>query len=175
MDEEFRGDLTLLEAAGNDLKESLELYRELAALTDKTYLYANSMQTPQRKIPFPNGETFVRWMQCLPMYEKEYEAFEGHLEEMKQGIFPKEEEPDESAEPLKEGKFRLLSKNCETFRVEKGASVFSDYTSPIQNLIPEITGLTGIRFGLGESIQTGVTVKIELEEDSMVLLGYMNS
>lgn len=175
MDEELKGDLSLLEAAREDLRESLEVYRKLAELTDKTYLYANSMQTPQRKIPFPNGETFGHWMQCLPMYEKEYESFCRHVEEMKQGIFPKEDEPDENAEPLKEAKFRLLSESCETFTVKKGENVFSDYTSPIQNLIPELQGLTGIRFGLGESIGTGVTVKLELEEDSLILLGYMNA
>lgn len=175
MNEELKGDISLLEEAAADLKESLEVYRKLAALTERTYLYANSMQTPQRKIPFPNGETFGHWSQCLPMFEKEYKAFVRHLEEMKQGIFPKEEEADDSAEPLNEAEFTLLSEDCETFTVEKGANVFSDYTSPIQNLIPELTGLTGIRFGLGAAIGTGVTVKLELKEDSIILLGYMNA
>ena len=169
MDEELKGDVSILEAAREDLKESLELYRKLAELTDKTYLYANSMQTPQRKIPFPNGETYGHWMQCLPEYEKEYAAFDKHVEEMKTGIFPKEEEPDENIEPLKSAEFTLLCKNCETFRMEKGASVFTDYTSPIQTLAPEINGLTGIRFGLGEAIEAGVKVKVELKEDSLIL------
>lgn len=175
MDEELKGDVSILEAARDDLKESLELYRKLAELTDKTYLYANSMQTPQRKIPFPNGETYGHWMQCLPEYEKEYAAFDKHVEEMKTGIFPKEEEPDENIEPLKSAEFTLLCKNCETFRMEKGASVFTDYTSPIQTLAPEINGLTGIRFGLGEAIEAGVKVKVELKEDSLILVGYMNA
>ena len=175
MDEELKGDVSILEAAREDLKESLELYRKLAELTDKTYLYANSMQTPQRKIPFPNGETYGHWMQCLPEYEKEYAAFDKHVEEMKAGIFPKEEEPDENIEPLKSADFTLLCENCETFRMEKGASVFTDYTSPIQTLAPEINGLTGIRFGLGEAIEAGVKVKVELKEDSLILVGYMNA
>lgn len=70
MNEELKGDLSLLEDAAEDLKESLDIYRCLAELTEKTYLYANSMQTPQRKIPFPNGETYGHWSQCLPEYEK---------------------------------------------------------------------------------------------------------
>ena len=101
MNEELKGDLSLLEDAAEDLKESLDIYRCLAELTEKTYLYANSMQTPQRKIPFPNGETYGHWSQCLPEYEKEYQAFIQHVEEMKQGIFPKEETDDEQIEPLK--------------------------------------------------------------------------
>ena len=53
MDEELKGDVSILEAAREDLKESLELYRKLAELTDKTYLYANSMQTPSEKDSVP--------------------------------------------------------------------------------------------------------------------------
>lgn len=175
MDEELKGNLSLLEEAEKDLKESLEIYRKLAALTEKTYLYANSMQTPQRKIPFPNGETFGHWQQCLPMYEKEYEAFSRHVAEMKNGIFPKEEVPDENIEPLEGAEFTLLSEDCETFIVQKGETVFTDYITPIQSLIPEITGLTGIRFGFGDSINKGASIKVKLEEDSLILIGYMKA
>ena len=175
MNEELKGDLSLLEDAAEDLKESLDIYRCLAELTEKTYLYANSMQPPQRKIPFPNGETYGHWSQCLPEYEKEYQAFIQHVEEMKQGIFPKEETDDEQIEPLKNSEFHLLSDNCETYIIEKGASVFTDYESPIQNTAQEVAGLTGIRFGLGEAIESGVTVKVELKEDSLILVGYMNA
>ena len=46
------------------------------------------MQTPQRKIPFENGELFGHWTQCLPEYDKEYANFAKHLEEMHQGVYP---------------------------------------------------------------------------------------
>ena len=88
MDERLRGDLTLLEEALTPWEESLGFYRKLAELTRDTYLYANSMQTPQRKIPFPNGEKFGHWTQCLPEYEKELENFRKHLAEMKAGKYP---------------------------------------------------------------------------------------
>ena len=94
---------------------------------------------------------------------------------MKQGIFPKEETDDEQIEPLKNSEFHLLSDNCETYIIEKGASVFTDYESPIQNTAQEVAGLTGIRFGLGEAIESGVTMKVELKEDSLILVGYMNA
>ncbi len=175
MDEELKGDVSVLESAAADLKESLELYRSLAKLTEETYLYANSMQTPQRKIPFPNGETYGHWSQCLPEYEKEYAAFARHVEEMKNGIFPKEEAGEENVEPLKPAEFELLSDNCELYTIEKGADVFTDYGSPIQNTAPEVSGLTGIRFGLGEAIESGVTVRVELLQDSLILVGYMNA
>ena len=70
MDERCLGELGYLEEAQEQWEQAMEWYRKLTALTKETYLYANSMQTPQRKIPFPNGETYGHWTQCLPEYEK---------------------------------------------------------------------------------------------------------
>ncbi len=176
MDDRLRGDLSLLEAAIAPWEESLVWYRKLAALTEKTYLYANSMQTPQRKIPFPNGSTYGHWTQCLPEYEKEYSNFRKHLKEMQDGIYPCDQAEDGvEAEPLPQAEFELLSENCRTYIVEKGQQVFTDMESPILTYAPELKGLKGISFGLGEAITQGVTVKLELKEDSQVLLAYMNA
>jgi hypothetical protein len=61
------------------------------------------------------------------------------------------------------------------YTVKKGESIFTDAACKIQNCAPEILGLTGIRFGLGEAIANGVTVRVELKEASYVLIGYINS
>lgn len=176
MDENLRGDLSLLESAAAPWEESLELFRRLAALTDETYLYANSMQTPQRKIPFPNGETYGHWRQCLPEYEKEFDRFKTHLEEMKTGSYPCDREEDtQEAEPLPQAPFTLLCENCSTYTIAKGEWVFTDMPSPILTYTPELAGLTGIRFGLGEAIGEGAKIRLELPEDSQILLAYMNT
>ena len=176
MDENLRGDLSLLEGALIPWEESMDWYRKLAKLTDRTYLYANSMQTPQRKIPFPNGEIFGHWTACLPKYEEELANFRKHLEEMKQGIYPGNETDDAvEAEPLPQAPFTLLSENCETYTIKKGEHVFTDMTSPILTLASELKGLTGIRFGLGEAITDGMKVKLSLPQDSQILLAYMNA
>ncbi len=173
MDEEMKGDMQLLEDAKNYLFESLELYRELAALTDKTYLYANSMLTPQRKIPFSNGEKYGHWTQCLPEYEYEYESFARHVEEMKQGIFPVDEKVDiANIKPLPEAKFTLHSDNFAPYIVKKGNDVFTNLSSKLQNVAPELIGLTGIAMDRDEAMGTGVTLDIEFEEDVQLLIGY---
>jgi len=174
MDEKCRGDLKLLEEAEKPFAESLEYYRKLAELTERTYLYANSMQTPQRKIPFPDGEKYGHWVQCLPEYEKEYGNFVKNLNRMKNGWLPGGKK-DESIERLKEASFSIGKGSCETFRVEKGEKLFTDCNFRIQNIAPEIHGLTGIRMGLGEAISEGVHVNFTLDEDSYVLVGYFNS
>lgn len=173
MDEELHGNLDLLEEARVLMKESLDLYRSLAELTDKTYLYANSMQTPQRKIPFPDGEKFGHWMQCLPKYEEEYNNFAKHVEEMKNGIYPTEETEDlASIKPLPQAKFKVLTEGYPTYEIKKGNNVFTDAPSKIQNVAPEIKGLTGISMSKENAIKTGAKFKIELEEDSQILIGY---
>lgn len=176
MDEKCRGDITFLEKAEQKMAESLEEYKKLAALTQETYLYANSMQTPQRKIPFPNGETYGHWTACLPEYRKELEYFRAHLAELQQGSLPTDHAKEVTAEPLKPAPYTLLkSESCETYELKKGESVFSDCSCKIINLAPELANLTGVRMGLGAAIEEGVTVKLELPQDSYVLVGYMNA
>lgn len=176
MDERLRGDLSLLEGALEPWEESLDLYRKLAVLTEETYLYANSMQTPQRKIPFPNGETFGHWVQCLPEYEREFENFKKNLADMKAGKYPCDSEgEEEEVPPLPEAPFHLLEGSCSTYTVQKGEMIFTDMTSPVTNVASELKGLTGIRFGLGEAIGEGVTVRVEFPQDCQLLLAYMNA
>lgn len=176
MNEELVGDMRLLETACKQMKESLDYYRQLTALTNETYLYANSMQTPQRKIPFPDGEAFGHWSQCLPQYEKEYANFAKHVEEMKQGIFPKEMEDDIAAiEPLPNAAYTVLTPGYETYSLKKGESVFQDEECVIQNCAPELKGLHGIRMHKWEGADKGETLTLEFLEDVQVLIGYFHT
>lgn len=154
----------------------MEHYRRLARLTEQTYLYACSMQTRQRKIPFTDGSAFGHWSQCLPEYEKEFACFKKHLEEMERGIFPGEgEEEAQEAEPLIGAGFELGDSNCETYTVQKGESIFTDMAAPITMLAPELKGLTGIRFGLGNAMAEGARIVLTVSRDVKVLIAYMNA
>lgn len=176
MNEDLHGDLTLLEDARAKMERSLQYYRELTDLTSKTYLYANSMQTPQRKIPFPDGEAFGHWSQCLPMYEKEYASFAKHLAEMENGIYPQETEEDIAAiAPLPAAEYKILSEGFEKYTIKKGESVFADTECVIQNIAPEVSGLTGIRMHKEESSLNGETLELEFSEDVQVLIGYFRT
>lgn len=174
MDSKCLGDITLLEKAQTHMYASLCSYRELAALTDETYLYANSMQTPQRKIPFPNGEHYGHWTQCLPEYEKKFANYECHVKQLRQGILPGSNVNESEILPLTGCEFKLLSDDCETYTLNKGEEIFSDCDWKVQNIAPEITGLLGVKFGLGKAIEGGVKIKLELMRDCKVLIGYLN-
>ena len=70
----------------NSWSESFADYQQLAALTEKTYHFANSMQTSQRKIPFTGGVNGVGtnylWSQLVPLYRKELDDFRARVVEL---------------------------------------------------------------------------------------------
>jgi hypothetical protein len=82
-------DLADMERAERYLVESLAHYRTLVALTRDTYLYANSMQTSQRRIPVSGGidgrPANYRWTQLLPLFEKELADFRHQVALLKEG------------------------------------------------------------------------------------------
>lgn len=171
----------LLEEAAGHMESSLASYRELAALTDKTYLYANSMQTPQRKVPVRNGLEFRHWTDCLPVYEKELDRLRCHIDELKAGTLPEAlNRKEEPIVPYRQAPFSLLTGNAETnpaetYPIEKGSLIFTDGDIQIVGSAEELTGLTGIRFSQMEANRSGVTIDLELERPAKVLVGYFNS
>jgi len=82
-------DIADMERAGRYLAESLDHYRTLMRLTRGTYLYANSMQTSQRRIPVCGGDlgqpANYHWTQLLPLYEKELTDFQHNVALLKAG------------------------------------------------------------------------------------------
>lgn len=77
-------DMAELDAAVPLLEESLVYYRRLVELTKDTYLYANSMQTAQRRIPIggDNGKNKT-WAEMLVHYENELANFKANIATLK--------------------------------------------------------------------------------------------
>ena len=96
-----------LDAAVPLLEISLENWRKLAAVTAETYLYANSMQTAQRRIPVggDNGN-FKTWTDMLPVYEEELEALKLNIAQLKS---PQSAASGSSIPAARPAKVRLLS------------------------------------------------------------------
>jgi hypothetical protein len=76
-----------LDRAESFLEQSLEDYQRLAALAEKTYRFANGMQTSQRKIPARGGiegvGTNYLWSQLVPLYKKELVDFQAKVAELR--------------------------------------------------------------------------------------------
>ena len=166
-----RGDVSLLNIALEPFEKSLEFYREYARLSEQTYLFHNSMQTPQRKIPFPNGGIYARPADCLSEYEKELESFRKNLEMLKQGYYPAP--PDTGHHPRFE-QAEYSFEGGEAFALTEGESVFTDKDSPIELMASELEGLKGIRFSVHSAIVEGIKLKLRFPEPASLLIGYVN-
>ncbi|WP_159884863.1 hypothetical protein [Paenibacillus puerhi] len=168
--------LDLLEAAEEQLMHGLDDYRELAELTARTYTFANSMQTQQRKVPVRGGLDYGHWQACLPVYEKELDQFRLHLGELRAGVLPAAlQNLEEPITAYREAPFTLLSPDAQTYRVTKEACVFTDGDIHIVGCAEELDGLTGVRFSQMEAGKRGFAVELELTRPSKVLVGYFNS
>jgi hypothetical protein len=175
---DYSHDIHDMEQAGSYVAGSLMDFQWLDTLTQKTYHYANSMQTSQRKIPVPGGirggaGTNYLWSQLVPFYNREKMDFLAHVAELKTNASTSDAS---KIAPWPAAQFKLISSNAETYKVEAGAKVFNDENFSIQRLAPELNGLTGIRFS-HQLAKAGRYQPIEFEavEPVQVLVGYFKS
>lgn len=83
---EYSNDVGDLEQALPFLEKSLDYYSKLVDLTRDTYLYANSMQTRQRRVPISGEDGKNKtWEELLPQYRDELDDFKCNLEMLKSG------------------------------------------------------------------------------------------
>lgn len=169
-----------LQSASQHLDQSFHSYKKLAALTEKTYRFANAMQTSQRKIPVPGGvkgiSTNYLWSQLLPLYQQELADFKTKLAQLKLSG-TRTYAPDQApVQPWPTAQFKLISTNAETYPLAKGARVFTDRNFSIKQIAPELSRLTGIRFAHEAAKQGKLSpFKFEFAEPVQVLVGYFNS
>ncbi len=171
-------DVADMEKASEELAKSFAAYQRLAGLTEKTYLFANGMQTSQRKIPVPGGTkghgTKYHWVQLVGIYQRELADFQAKVEKLKARASVAVKVDESGIQALTPAVFKLISTNAETYTVEKGARVFTDRNFVIRDLAPELRGLTGIRFS-HQAAKKGryVPIEFEVSEPVQVLVGYV--
>jgi hypothetical protein len=169
----YSHDLADLRASLPLLRESLDYYRRLVALTDKSYREACSVHSSSRRIPFLGAPgRYTHWRDCLPAYERELATFERNLK-LLETSGPQITQRDRP--PLPGVSVKLLTGRGELFRVEAGTHVYSDKSLAIAQLAPELRGLTGIRVSQPAAVTDGVRLEFELPEAAQVLVGFFHS
>ena len=159
-----------LDAAVPLLEISLENWRKLAAVTADTYLYANSMQTAQRRIPVggDNGN-FKTWTDMLPVYEEELEALKLNIAQLKS---PQSAASGSSIPAARPAKVRLFSPATTTV-LEKGAVLFENREdTPVDTLASELKGLRALVLNRDSTRIVGTTVEFECDEPVQLLVGF---
>ncbi|MBB3187017.1 alpha-d-galacturonidase [Microbacter margulisiae] len=165
-------DIKDLEAAVPYLEKSLQYYRHLVALTENTYLYANSMQTSQRRIPIGGGGGKNKtWKEMLPYFETELQNFKrnvAYLQEHGNTILS-------DTTVLKPANVKLSDKNLQTYSLAKGAKIFGDKNLVIDTVANELRDLKAIQFDLKHQMADGTSFTFESNHPVSVLVGYFNS
>jgi hypothetical protein len=159
-----------LEQALPFLQKSVNHYAELVKLTDHNYLYANSMQTKQRKIPMRGvDKTFIHWREMLPVFTKELNHFKrsiDSLKSIKDGTIS-------AIIPYKMADVKVLNE-AEGYTIAKDASLFTDTTVKIKEVAEQLSGLRGIKLSKAQQIKNGTEIKFSTNSPVKLLVGFFN-
>lgn len=166
-------DLSYLDKVTPLLEKSLEHYRKLVDLTKDHYLYANSMQTSQRRIPIGGDDGKNKtWAEMLVHYEKELANFKANLQTLKDKAAGKVKDQAASIEPLKPATVKLISR-MKPVKLTKGALLMSNLPeNKVQDLAPELEGMTAYCVDGAAQREEGTKIEFECMAPVQLLVGY---
>lgn len=170
----YSNDVRDLEKAAPLLESSVKHFTELTNLTKNTYLYANSMQTKQRKIPMRGVDgTYKTWEEMLPVYQKELTRFNHVIDSLKtttnrNGGSAVAKQPV----PLKPATVTVQSPQAETYALEKGQRVFADTSVTIRDVAPELKQLKGLRLTKAHQQSERTSLTFMTTQPVKLLIGF---
>ncbi|MEP6675928.1 MAG: hypothetical protein ABJA78_12260 [Ferruginibacter sp.] len=167
----YSNDVHDLDKALPLLEQSLQSYKKLVELTKGTYLYANSMQTKQRKIPIRGADgTFKTWAEVLIPFEAELSRFKFASDSIKKNpsAAVKKRKPLQNADVTDKGLWGR-------YLLETGYKPFSDTSVIITDYAYELSGLFGIVNSAKVQMNVATTLNFSNKKAVKVLVGYFNS
>ena len=163
-------DLKYLDAAVPLMENSLKHWHALTALADRNYLYANSMQTAQRRIPVGgDGGKMKTWSELSAVYQEELDAFKANIEKLKHPVA----QTDVKIQPLIPAKVTILSPLTPHLSpLQKGAILFENRPdTPVDSIAPELAGLQALVLNRDTTRIVGTTIVFECDQPVKVLVG----
>ena len=170
---QYSNDLTDFEKAIPMIEKSVQYYTELVKLTDNSYLYANSMQTAQRRIPFSGANgTNKTWKELLPKYQAE-------LDNLKRNVAMLKNKSNVSEIQKKNivfvpAKVEILNNDVTIIPLQKDQLVYADKDFKIEKVAEELQNLKAVQFNNRQQQDKGTVLKFRNELPVKVLVGYFN-
>jgi len=163
-------DINDLEKAIPLLQQSVDHFKQLTEHTKNAYLYANSMQTSQRKIPIGGNDGKNKtWAELLPKYEKELSNFKKNVDSLKRHAGEPEHKADVSFVPVN---VTGLSNAGGNYTLAASTSVYVD-TNLVANAYDGILkNMNGLRLSQKEQIANGTTLKFSTDKPVKLLIGF---
>ena len=159
-------DINYLDAAVPLLEKSVYTWNLLAQWTDSIYLYANSMQTAQRRIPVGgDGGKMKTWSELAKVYQEELDAFKENIQKLKHPVA----QTDILINPLKPADVKYSGA---IVTLKKGAILFENRPdTPVDSLAPELVGLQALVLNRDTTRIIGTTIAFECAKPVKVLVG----
>ncbi len=165
----YSGDTKDLEKALPLLQQSVDQYKRLVQLTKSSYLYANSMQTQQRKIPIRGVDgTFKTWAEVLVPFENELAHFKHKIDSLNSATGKQEI----STAVLINSPVQWSAAAKGIFVIDSGAKAFADTNLLITRYAKELKGLRGVLFSFKEQVTQSTSFSFQADQPVKVLVGY---
>jgi len=165
-------DLKYLDNAVPLLEQSVALWHELVAFADSSYLYANSMQTQQRRIPVGgDGGKMKTWGELATVYQAELDAFKENIEKLKHPVVQTDVKI-QPATPAKLTIHKLQTSNVKFQTLQKGAVLFENRPdTPVDSIAPELAGLQALVLNRDTTRIVGTSIEYESDKPVKLLVG----
>ncbi len=163
-------DLNYLNKAVPLLEKSNEYYAQLVNKTKDTYLYANSMQTSQRRIPVGGDDgKFKTWEEMVPVYDDELASLKSNIKMLASP--QKDTGKDVNIVKAENADVKLIS-NYKRIKLTKGAKLFENRDEAIDSLAPELEGLEALVLNRDTTRINGGVVEFETDKPVKMLVGF---
>lgn len=163
-------DVSYLSKAVPLLEKSDAYYKDLVNKTKGTYLYANSMQTSQRRIPIGGDDgKYKTWEEMLPVYEDELNSLKENIIRL---TSPDKSESQKMKNPVAANAEVKLISNYKTVKLTKGAKLFEMRDEAVDTLAAELEGLNALVLNRDTTRIKGGVVEFETAKPVKMLVGF---
>ena len=178
----YSNDIRDLAAALPLLEGSLAAFRELTRLATPAYRYANSMQTPQRKIPVRGaGGKFTTWAELLSVYEEELARFKIHLDSLRASgnVVTGSRSGTVAPEPFRPVAVPLTGADgaavsADYFGLDNGAKVYTDSAVTVSAVSSVLAGVKAVRQSAVQQRLRGTHLAFDNQQPVDLLIGYFD-
>lgn len=162
-------DISYLEKAVPLLEQSMSYWHELVSYADSAYLYANSMQTAQRRIPVGgDGGKMKTWGELATVYQDELDALKANIEKLKHPALQSDVKI-QLAIPAKV----MIPDGKQVIGLAKDAVLFEKREdTKIDSIAPELQNLQALVLNRDTARIVGTSVTFSCERPVKMLVGF---
>lgn len=173
LDYQWSHDLKYLDEVAPLLQQSIDWWKKLVDLTKDTYLYANSMQTAQRRIPVGGDDGLNKhWSEMLPFYENELACFERNLQTLKDQAAGNAVTEKAAIQPLRPAPVKLIG-NYVRGTLKEGSVLITDKPqNAVEAIADELRDLVPILYDNAQQRKQTCIIEFESAEPVQLLIGY---